>query len=88
MTPECARSAPPLQWLSTVPTDPGAASPILCRSRIESHEVSDIGEPGERWDGAPPATLERVLLHLLQEYARHVGHLDAVPELVDGTVGE
>lgn len=37
---------------------------------------------------AVPATLERVLIHLLQEYARHVGHLDVVRELVDGKVGE
>jgi hypothetical protein len=29
-----------------------------------------------------------VMLHLVQEYARHVGHLDIVRELVDGHVGE
>jgi hypothetical protein len=27
-------------------------------------------------------------LHLVQEYARHVGHLDIVSELADGQVGE
>lgn len=53
-----------------------------------AHELDEVGRPGERWDGAPPATLERVLLHLVQEYARHVGHLDVVRELVDGSVGE
>jgi hypothetical protein len=47
-----------------------------------------VGQPGERWDGADPATLERVLFHLLQEYARHVGHLDIVAELATGTSGE
>jgi hypothetical protein len=35
-----------------------------------------------------PATLERVLFHLVQEYARHVGQLDVVVELVTGTTGE
>ena len=39
-------------------------------------------------DGADPATLERVLLHLLQEYARHVGHLDIVTELATGVSEE
>lgn len=29
-----------------------------------------------------------ILLHLLQEYARHVGHLDVVRELTDGVTGE
>jgi len=58
------------------------------RAVVEAHPLDAVGQPGERWDGAPPATLERVLLHLLQEYARHAGHLDVVRELVDGTVGE
>jgi uncharacterized damage-inducible protein DinB len=58
------------------------------RAVVEAHALDEVGQPGERWDGAPPATLERVLLHLLQEYARHVGHLDVVRELIDGRVGE
>jgi len=60
------------------------------RSRrvIESHPLDEAGAPGERWDGADPATLERVLLHLLQEYARHVGHLDIVAEQAGGATGE
>jgi hypothetical protein len=43
-----------------------------------------VGKPGERWDGAAPATLERVLFHVLQEYARHLGQLDIVTELATG----
>jgi uncharacterized damage-inducible protein DinB len=39
-------------------------------------------EPGQ----APP--LARILFHLLQEYARHVGHLDIARELLDGVTGE
>ena len=60
----------------------------ITRSVVQTRELSEVGEPGERWNGAVPATLERVLLHLMQEYARHVGHLDIVRELVDGKVGE
>jgi hypothetical protein len=33
-------------------------------------------------------SLGRILFHLLQEYARHVGHLDIARELIDGTRGE
>jgi uncharacterized damage-inducible protein DinB len=51
---------------------------------IRRHDLSETGQPGERWDGDPPAQLGRILLHLLQEYARHVGHLDIVRELADG----
>ncbi len=58
------------------------------RAVVESHDLADPGQPGERWGGSPPASLERVLFHLLQEYARHAGHLDIVAELAGGTVGE
>jgi uncharacterized damage-inducible protein DinB len=58
------------------------------RAVIESHDLAEIGQPGPRWDGADPPTLERILFHLLQEYARHVGHVDIVAELADGSVGE
>jgi len=51
------------------------------RAIITAHDLDDVGKPGERWDGAAPATLERVLFHLLQEYARHLGQLDIVTEL-------
>lgn len=37
---------------------------------------------------AEPPTLGWILCHLLQEHARHVGQLDVVRELADGTVGE
>jgi uncharacterized damage-inducible protein DinB len=50
--------------------------------------LSAVGAPGPRWDGAPPATLERILFHLVQEYARHLGHLDIVAELAGGPTGE
>jgi uncharacterized damage-inducible protein DinB len=36
----------------------------------------------------PGADLRWVLLHLINETARHAGHADAVRELLDGTVGE
>jgi uncharacterized damage-inducible protein DinB len=58
------------------------------RAVVEAHDLSDVGRPSERWEGEEPPALERILFHLLQEYARHVGHLDIVRELVDGKVGE
>jgi uncharacterized damage-inducible protein DinB len=58
------------------------------REIVESHDLDEVGQPGDRWDGAPPPTLERVLFHLLQEYARHVGQLDIVAEIAGGPVGE
>lgn len=58
------------------------------RAVIGSTDLAALGQPGPRWDGADPASLERVLFHLVQEYARHLGHLDIVAELAGGAVGE
>jgi uncharacterized damage-inducible protein DinB len=57
-------------------------------SIVAEHDLAEIGQPGDRWDGAAPASLERVLFHLVQEYARHVGQLDVISELAGGEVGE
>jgi uncharacterized damage-inducible protein DinB len=65
-----------------------AAQAERSQAVIDHHDLDEVGQPGERWDGQPPATLERVLFHLTQEYARHVGHLDIVCELADGSTGE
>lgn len=58
------------------------------RAIVGAHALSDTGQPGDRWDSDEPPTLERILFHLLQEYARHLGHLDIVAELAGGTIGE
>ena len=74
----------------TVPDLVSAATAQAARTRaiVEAHDLAETGAPGPRWKGAEPASLERVLLHLLQEYARHAGHLDIVAELAGGPVGE
>lgn len=51
--------------------------------------LTDVARLGGRFTEpaqAPP--LSRILFHLLQEYARHAGHLDIARELIDGTTGE
>jgi uncharacterized damage-inducible protein DinB len=55
---------------------------------VEAADLAEIGKRGPRWNGGEPPPLERVLFHLVQEYARHVGHLDIVAELAGGQVGE
>lgn len=50
-------------------------------------ELTERARLGGRFSSGPP-TLGWILAHLLQEYARHVGHLDVVRELIDGQIGE
>lgn len=55
---------------------------------VAAHDLAEMGAPGPRWRGQEPASLERVLLHLVQEHARHLGQLDVVVELASGATGE
>jgi uncharacterized damage-inducible protein DinB len=59
------------------------------RQIVAAGALDDAARPGGRFrTGAEAPTLERIMLHVLQEYARHAGHLDVVRELLDGQVGE
>jgi uncharacterized damage-inducible protein DinB len=59
------------------------------RAIVEAADLPAQGRVGGRFgsDREPP-TLIWILFHVLQEYARHAGHLDIVRELADGAVGE
>lgn len=61
------------------------------RSRIivAQARLDDQAAVGGRFaPGEPRPTLAWILFHLLQEYARHAGHLDIARELADGAIGE
>jgi uncharacterized damage-inducible protein DinB len=57
------------------------------RAIVEAHALADRRKPGADAD-VEPRSLEWVLFHVLQEFARHAGHLDIARELVDGFTGE
>ena len=59
------------------------------RSIVEAHELTDVPAVTGRFrDEATAPQLQWILLHLVQEYARHTGHLDIARELIDGQTGE
>lgn len=59
------------------------------RGIVESAELSTTAALGGRFSESSQApSLAAILFHVLQEYARHAGHLDTVRELIDGQVGE
>lgn len=59
------------------------------REIVEAADLTAPGSVGGRFgpDREPP-TLVWILFHVLQEYARHAGHLDIARELADGATGE
>jgi hypothetical protein len=40
------------------------------------------------WPGGESPSLRWILLHMIEEYARHIGHADLLRESVDGAIGE
>ncbi|MFC6014637.1 DinB family protein [Plantactinospora solaniradicis] len=59
------------------------------RALATGADLGDSARVGGRFKTPEQApSLGRILFHLLQEYARHVGHLDIARELIDGTTGE
>jgi uncharacterized damage-inducible protein DinB len=65
------------------------AAGVRSRSIVEAHELTETAAVGGRFaDEASAPQLQWILLHLIQEYARHSGHHDNARELVDGRTGE
>jgi hypothetical protein len=57
------------------------AETAACDAVIAAAELDDIGRTRDH-------SLRWVLLHLVEEISRHLGHLDLLAELADGRVGE
>ncbi|MDH6580273.1 DinB family protein [Kitasatospora sp. MAP5-34] len=60
------------------------------RAVVSGTPLSTVAAAGGRFpdDGTTRPTLGWILFHVLQEYARHAGHLDIVRELTDGVTGD
>lgn len=59
------------------------------RAVVQAHALTETAAVGGRFtDEASAPSLQWILLHLIQEYARHTGHLDIARELIDGRTGE
>jgi uncharacterized damage-inducible protein DinB len=54
---------------------------------IAAHDLDDLSAKRSRSSGEP-FSLRWILLHLIEEYARHNGHADLIRESIDGETGE
>jgi uncharacterized damage-inducible protein DinB len=62
----------------------------LSRLNVSSAlEMGPIGQLAKRtWPSGESPSLRWILVHMIEEYARHNGHSDLIRELIDGQVGE
>jgi hypothetical protein len=52
---------------------------------VAAHSLDDVGRHPDF--GSAAASLRWMLLHMVEETARHLGHVDAIRELLDGEKG-
>jgi hypothetical protein len=80
-------------WHSAAGLDPVLLREELDRFTARSDELIGVAPDPERVAARPsrrsggPITLRWLLLHMIQEYARHNGHADLIRQSVDGEVG-
>ena len=68
-------------WEAAVDRSRATVAGLLAEGDVG--QLSRVARP----DGRTPS-LRRLLLDMIEEYARHVGHADLIRESVDGLVGE
>ena len=51
---------------------------------IKEHDLDFVGQDSE----GEPVSLRELLVHMIEEYARHNGHADLLRERIDGRVGQ
>ena len=93
---------PPLYWSDDVPdadwlgavADPAVVDDAWRAWRGEVAfaekfvaDSPDLGAKGFQQDGSS-TSLRSVLVHMIEEYARHCGHADLLRERIDGRVGQ
>ena len=52
----------------------------------EAPDLDVVGKASDPWRG--PVSLRWVLVHMIEEYARHNGHADLLRQHIDGRVGQ
>ena len=87
---------PDWEWHSAAGDSPAQLYALwqeaVARSRAAVADALAEGGPGQlarfTWPDGRSPSLRRILVDLIEEYARHVGHADLIRESVDGLVGE
>ena len=67
--------------------DVAAYSAELAVTRVAAAAWTDLDAPVRGLRRDKPVNLRWILIHLVEEYARHLGHMDLFREAIDGRTG-
>lgn len=56
------------------------------REILATHDLDQVAQKPRH--NRPPPTLRWIMVHMIEEFARHNGHADLIREAIDGVVGE
>jgi hypothetical protein len=90
------KTDPDWEWHSAAGDTPGELLSLwertVGRSRSLTTRALDAGGLDQRaqrpWASGEAPSLRWILVHMIEEYARHNGHADLLRESVDGSTGE
>jgi uncharacterized damage-inducible protein DinB len=60
----------------------------IVQARLSRGGDAALSETHSAWGGRGRVSLRWVLVHMIEEYARHNGHADLIRESIDGQTGE
>ena len=60
----------------------------MVRDALEAGGADPLAQRYPAWGGREELSLRWVLVHMIEEYARHNGHADLLREAIDGEVGD
>ena len=63
-------------------------SRAVVQAQLSRGEQAALSEAHADWQLARPVSLRWVLVHMIEEYARHNGHADLMRESIDGQTGD
>jgi uncharacterized damage-inducible protein DinB len=67
-------------------------SRAVVRAQLSGGEEAALSEthavPEDAWEGQDRVSQRWVLVHMIEEYARHLGHADLIRESIDGQTGD
>jgi uncharacterized damage-inducible protein DinB len=63
-------------------------SRAVVQAQLSQGEAVALSRPHAAWGRQDPVSLRWILVHMIEEYARHNGHADLIRESIDGQTGD